>query len=266
MRPLRYFCILLFLAVLVFARQGLGREKTRITDIIPKDQSANKDKASIGLYVYVFELNRNRYSSVFDVLGDINDVPIEYKDFESFAGNGLVGCGGDTETWPRLAQILVDSKAELVRRTIVYISEDISDDVVLTVLDKSGSVSYRQGGSDDAGGIGLPAGNVSLRFNTQPLIGLKQIRKLNITPVYKAQTVPDKKQTSGKKQPALWEFPFSLISFDISLRPGQFVCIAPDPAKFPQAGPEAIGQMIFCSNKPKPVVRICLIACSLIND
>ncbi|PKL51063.1 MAG: hypothetical protein CVV39_00520 [Planctomycetes bacterium HGW-Planctomycetes-1] len=265
MNTLRYFYILLFLAVLVFARQGLGREKTRITDIIPKDSLLNEDKAATGLYLYVFELDRDKYPAVLDVLYDINDLPVEYVNLGSFAGNGLVSCGGDIETWTKLAQILVDSKAKPVKRTIAYINDGINDDIVLAVLDKPGSVSYRQSGSDSIG-IGLPAGNVSLRFNTKPLIGLKQIRRVSITPVYKAEIAPDKKQMSGKKQPVLWEFPFSLASLSVSLRPGQFVCIAANPANFPQQGPEAIGQMMFCSNKSKPVIRLCLVACSLIND
>lgn len=246
-------------------QRSQSREKTRITDLIPKDRSVNENKSAVGLYVYIFELDRDRYPSVLDGLYDINDLPVEYKDSGSFADNGLVSCGGDIITWATLAQILVDSKARVARRTITYISDGIEDDVVIAVLDKPSSVRYHQGGGSSIG-IGLPAGNISLRFSTTPVIGLKQIRRISVTPVYKAEIAPAKEQTSGKKQPVLWDFPFILTSLEVSLRPGQFVCIAADPANFPKEGPEAIGQMMFLADKPRPVTRFCLVACSLIND
>ncbi|MBU1518052.1 MAG: hypothetical protein KKI18_03955 [Planctomycetes bacterium] len=265
-KTLRYFFILLFLAMLVSGcRESQSRGKTRLADLIPKDRSASEDKSSVGLYVYVFELDRDKYPTVLEGLYDINDLPVEYKNSGSFAGNGLVSCGGDITTWAKLAQILVDSKARVAKRTITYISEGIDDDVVITALDKPSSARYHQGGGTSIG-IGLPAGKVSLRFNTKPVIGLKQIRRLSITPVYKAEITVDKKQTSGRAKPVLWEFPFSLTSLDVSLRPGQFVCIAPNPANFPQEGPEAVGQIMFWADKPRLVIRFCLVACSLIND
>jgi len=266
MKTLRYCCILLFLSVLLLGcKESQSRKKTRLTDLIPKDRSASTDKSTVGLYIYVFELDRDRYPLVLEGLYDVNDLPVEYDSSNSFAGNGFISGGGDITTWAKLAQILTDSQAKVAKRTITYISENISGDVVITSLDKPSSVRYHQGG-DASIGIGLPAGNVSLRLNTKPLIGLKQICRLNITPVYKAEIVSDKKQKSGKTQPMAWEFPFSSTSLNVPLRPGQFVYIAPNPTNFPQEGPAAVGQMIFCSDKPKPVIRFCLVACSLIND
>jgi hypothetical protein len=263
---LRYCYILLFLAVMLSGcTENRRKEKTSLADLIPKDDSASKDKSAVGLYIYVFELDMDKYPLVLEGLHDVNDLPVEYETSGSFAGNGFVSGGGDVTTWSKLAQIIVDSKARVAKRTITYISEGVDGDVVITALDKPGSVRYYQSG-DASIGIGLPAGNISLRFNTKPVIGLKQIRKLNITPVYKAEIVPDKKQKSGKVQSPAWEFPFSSISLNVSLRPGQFVYIAPNSADFSQEGPAATGQMMFYSNKPKPVVRFCLVAYSLIND
>ncbi|MDD5011689.1 MAG: hypothetical protein PHQ00_06160, partial [Phycisphaerae bacterium] len=103
MRTSQYFCVLLFFAVLVSGcQEGPGEEKTKIGDIIPKDRLL-EDKAAIGLYLYVFELDRDKYPAVLDVLYDINDLPVEYVNLGSFAGNGLVSCGGDIETWAKMA-------------------------------------------------------------------------------------------------------------------------------------------------------------------
>lgn len=256
----------MFLTILLSGcGESRSRKKINLTDLIPKDISASEDKSAVGLYVYVFELNSDRYPLVLEGLYDVNDLPVEYENFGSFTDNGFVSGGGDIISWTKLAQILTDSQARITKRTITYISANIDNDVVITVLNKPCPVRYQQGGNASIG-IGLPAGDVSLRFNAKPVIGLKQICRLNITPVYKAEIVTDKEQNNGKMQPALWEFPFSLTSLNALLRPGQFVYIAPDPANFPQEGPEAIGQIIFCSNKPKSVVRFCLVACSLIND
>jgi len=241
------------------------REKVKLVDLIPKDSSENKENSTVGLYVYVYQIDRDKYPSVQQKLNQAADLSVEYEDSKSFSSNGLIGGGGDINAWVKLAQVLTDAQAAIIKRTITYISDNTNDDIVITELTEPGSVRCYSDG-DTSAGMGLSAGTVWLRINSKPLIGLKQSRRINITPIYKAEAISDEKiKSSSPKNPA-WELPFSSTSLNVSLRPGQFVFIAPDAANFPQEGLPLIGQMIFCADKPKPVVRFCLVACSLIND
>jgi hypothetical protein len=263
---LRYCSILLLLTVLLSGctEKQAGektREKVKLADLIPKDSSGSKENSTVGLYVYVYQIDRDNYPSVQQELSQAADLPVEYEDSKSFSSNGLIGGGGDINTWAKLAQVLTDAQAAIIKRTITYISDNTDDDILITELTEPGSVRCYSGG-DTSAGMGLPAGTVWLRINSKPLIGLKQSRRINIMPIYKAEAISNDK---NPKNPT-WEFPFSSTSLKVPLRPGQFVFIAPDAANFPQEGLPLIGKMIFCADKPKPVVRFCLVACSLIND
>jgi len=268
---LRYCSILLFLAMLVSGctgRQSWKKswEKTQVKDLLPEDRYGDKNSSIINLYIYVFEIDKEKYPLVLNAIKDVNNLPVKYKDSGSFLSNGLIGGGGNRTTWAKFSQVLSKAQVRMTKRTSFYMNENMDNDIVIAELAQPGSICYRSGGGVSAG-IGLPAGTVALRLNAKPLIGLKQICGLDITPVYKTNIAADKNKKAQKNSG--WEFVFDEIAINVPIRPGQFVCIAPDTAGFSSrfiGSPPAAGEMIFCSAKPKPVVRLCLVACSLINN
>ncbi len=268
MKILRYCSILLLLAVLLpGSAEGIGWKKpfnkVKISDLAPKDHSGDAKNSIVNVCVYVFELDRDQYPSVLAGLGEANDLSVKYEDSGSFFGNGLVSGGGDRDTWRKFAQILTDAQARMIKRVNLYMNQNIDNDVAIIDMEEPGNVCYRSG-KDTSAEIGFPAGTVWLRINAKSLIGLKQICGLDITPIYKARMISDKNR---KEQESFgWEFIFGSTAINVPVWPGQFVCIAPNTANFPLEGLPITGKMMFCSDKPKPVIRFCLIACSLIND
>jgi hypothetical protein len=237
--------------------------KAQAGDLLPEDSYGDKKSSIIGLYIYVFEFDKGKYPSVLNAIGDLNDLPVKYKNSGSFLNNGLIGGGGNRIDWVKFSQVLSKAQVKITKRISLYVNENIDNDVAIIDFQEPGAICCRSG-KDISAGIGLPAGTVALRINVKSLIGLKQVCGLNIIPVYKTIAAPD---SNGKEQGnSGWEFVFDEIAMNVPIRPGQFVCIAPDTAHFPQQGLPLTGEMIFCSAKPKPVVRFCLVACSLIND
>ena len=260
MKILRYISILPVLALILAGcgeKQNMRLKEIEFSDLLPKEHKLRTDKTVVSLFVYMFEIDKNKYPQVLDGLKEANDLSVKYYDWNNFAANGLVSGGGDMNTWGILAKNLADADALVAKRTSVLMDLNSSEEIEIAELTQPGSVSYCT--ADKAWAeIGLPKGSVVLEISTKSLIGLKQSCKLEIKPVYKTAD----RKISG------WEFAFDSIAVSAAVRPGQFVFLAPDTENVDvpeQTTGSVTGKMIFCSVNGRPVVRFCLIACGLIN-
>jgi hypothetical protein len=269
MRILPYCCVLLFLSILLpgcYQNKKLT-DKVHVQDLMPQNPVSDSNTPSIGLDIYVFQFDKDNYPAAFDGLGEANDFTIKYNDVASFAANGFICGGGDSDTWARLAQVLTQAHSTITTRSAVYINFNTDKDVFIAQQSEPVFVSYHSD-SNALAGIGLPPGNISFRLNAAPSANLKQICNLSIKPVYlssaDAGSAPDKTLKEQKNPPG--EFVFDSAAINVALRPGQFVYIAPDIENFPRDGSSVAGLLTFCSYAPKPVIRLCVITCGRIND
>jgi hypothetical protein len=274
MRILPYCCVLLFLSILLPGcyQNKKPTDKVRIQDLMPQNPAADSNTSAVGLYIYVFQFDRENYPAALNGLGEVNDFTIKYSDVSSFAANGFICGGGNSDTWARLAQIFTQAQSITTKRFIVYINFNTNQDVLIAQQSEPVFVSYHSD-SNALAGIGLPGGDISFRLNAAPTI-LKQICNLSIKPVYLyrsdriaadiADSTPDKTLKEQKTPPG--EFIFDSAAINVPLRPGQFVYIAPDIDNFPRDSSAVAGLLMFCSDTPKPVIRLCIIACGRIND
>jgi hypothetical protein len=268
MRILPYCCVLLFLSILL---PGCNQNKKptdniQIQDLMPQNPVADSNTSAVGLYIYVFQFDKDNYSAVLDSLGEANDFAIKYSDAASFAANGFICGRGDSDTWARLAQIFTLAHSTITKRSIVYINFNTDEDIFMAQQSEPVFVSYHSAGNALAG-IGLPSGDISLRLNAAPTI-LRQICSLSIKPVYLPRADAGSAPDTTLKEPIIppGEFVFDSAAINVPLRPGQFVYIAPDIDNFPRDGSAVAGLLTFCSDVPKPVIRLCVITCSRIND
>ena len=244
----------------------------RYQDLIPKENRQPTDKAVIGLYIIVFELDKDKYPQVLQGLNEVNDLPVGYEDRNNFSANGLVSGGGDRKTWIKLAKILAEAEVRIIKRVSALIDENSSDDIEIAESAEPRTIRYQTADKAQAG-IGLPQGTISLHIDTKSLIGLKQVCKLGITPVFKTKIADNASEAQKKDN---WKFTLDSIAVNAPVRPGQFVFLSPDTENFPRQGLPVAGEMIFCSKRaaaswaatdePKIIIRFCLIAGSLIND
>jgi hypothetical protein len=274
MRILPYCCVLLFFSILLPGcyQNKKPLDNIRVQDLFPQNPAGDSNTSAVGLYIYEFQFDKENYPAAFDGLGEANDFTIKYGDVASFAANGFICGGGDSDTWTRLAQILTQVQSTITKRSIVYINFNTDHDVFIAQQSEPVFVSYHSD-SNALAGIGLPPGDISLRLNAAPTI-LKQICNLSIKPVYLsrsdrvaadiADSTPDK--TLKEQKTSTDEFVFDSAAINVALRPGQFVYIAPDIDNFPRDGSSVAGLLMFCSDIPKPVIRLCIITCGRIND
>ena len=274
MKILPYCCVLLFLSILLpgcYQNKKLT-DKVHVQDLLPQNPAADSNTSAIGLYIYVFQFDKENYPAALDGLGEANDFTIKYRDVASFAANGFICGGGDSDTWARLAQIFTQAHSTITKRSIVYINFNTDQDVFITQQSEPVFVSYHSD-SNALAGIGLPPGDIVLRLNAAPTI-LKQICNLSIKPVYLsrsdriaadiADSTPDKTLKEQKTHTS--EFVFDSAAINVPLRPGQFIYIAPDIDNFPRNGSAIASLLMFCSDMPKPIIRLCIITCGRIND
>jgi hypothetical protein len=268
MRILPYCCVLLFLSILL---PGCNQNKkpsdnVRIQDLMPQNSVSDSNTSAVGLYIYIFQFDKENYPAAFDGLGEANDFTIKYNDAGSFAANGFLCGRGDSDTWARLAQVLTQAQSTITKRSVVYINFNTDQDIFIAQQSEPVFVSYHSAGNALAG-IGLPGGDIALRLNAAPTI-LRQICSLSIKPVYlsraDAGSASDKSPKEQKSSSG--EFIFASAAINVPLRPGQFVYIAPDIENFPRDGSSVAGLLTFCSDVPKPVIRLCVITCGRIND
>ena len=159
------------------------------------------------------------------LIAQTGTIDVKYGDADAFLANGLISCAGDRISWQKIGQLLSQSQPEIKRRISLLVTENMTDDVVISENLQPVSVVYLSEGTTT--GIGFGTGRIVLRIKVSPLIGLRQICRLDITPVYKAgseQTT--KKRPAGRKS---YEFTFDSAALNVRLRPGQFLLHCPCP-------------------------------------
>lgn len=261
MKILRYYSILFFVVLLAGCGENQNIKNLRFGDLAPKGKWQATDKTTISLSIYLFEMSEDKYPKVMAELNEANDVPIDYEDSENFMANGLISGGGNKKTWAKIAKALIAAKVRIAKQITILMDENTSENIEIVQLPQQTSIDYRT--ADNAwAGIGLPQGSILLKLSTESIIGLKQVCKINVTPVYETKLEQNKSQ--GRKK-TNWQYAFDSTAVSATVRRGQFIFLAPETENNPQNGP-LVGKIMFCNETEKPVVRFCLIICGLIND
>lgn len=234
----------------------------KASELISQQQPSENKTMTVSMYIYLFEIRADKLTEIQEQISRTDTLPVKYNDPAAFSANGLVGCAGDRISWQKIAQLLAQSQPEIKKRINLLITENIPDDIIIAETPQPVSVIYR---SDSAtAGIGFDAGQIVLRIKAEPLIGLRQFCRLDITPVYRTGVAQNtKRQPFGRDN---YEFAFESAALNVCLRPGQFVLLAPAIAQSQQIGTQTIGDYLFYPQSPQNTANLCLIACSLINN
>ena len=217
---------------------------------------------TVGLNIYVFHIQADKLTEIQELIAQTSTIGVKYSDPDAFLANGLMSCAGDRTSWQKIGQSLSQSQPEIKERIGLLVAENMTDDVIISETLRPVSVVYLSEGTTT--GIGFGTGQIVLRINATPLIGLRQICGLDITPVYKTGS-----KQKAEKRPVGWknyEFVFDSAALNVRLRPGQFLLIAPAQAEAQQADTQIIGDVMFYPEGSENTVNLCIIACGFIND
>ena len=217
---------------------------------------------TVGLNIYVFHIQADRLTELRELIVQTSTIGVKYSDPDAFLANGLMSCAGDRVSWQKIGQLLSQSQPRIKKRIGLLVAENMTDDIVLSETLQPVSVVYFSEGTTT--GIGFGTGRIVLRIKATPLIGLRQICRLDITPVYKTSS---KQKT--EKRPAdrkNYEFVFDSTTLNVRFQPGQFLLIAPLQAEAQKADTQTIGNAMFYPEGPENTAGLCIIACSLVNN
>jgi hypothetical protein len=222
-----------------------------------------KDKyMTVGLNVYVFHIQADKLTELQELIAQTDTISVEYSDPDAFLANGLTSCAGDRTSWQKIGQLLSQSQPQIKKRIGLLAAENMTDDVVISETSQPVSVVYLSEGTTT--GIGFGAGRIVLRIKVTPLIGLRQICRLDITPVYKIGSEQKiKNQPIDRKS---YGFVFDSAALNVRFQPGQFLLIAPALTETQQTDTQTVGNAMFYPKGPENTAGLCIIACSLINN
>jgi len=264
LEDMRNFCSI-FIVVFAFLagcenskQSGLNVQKdVTVGELIASQQIEQPKVKTVALDIYTFQIDSVRLPEIQNLICQTKTLPIAYNTKDSFSLNGLIACGGDKNDWQKISKPIFKSTPRIAKSISLYSVEDISDDVAITRISQPESILY-YAGQNKAAGIGLDGGQITLRIKTDSVIGLRQVCKVDITPIYKGIKSPAN-QDGG-------EFVFESAQVVCRLGVGQFVLIAPATVRAGQGENRTLGDVICYPQKPGKTVNVYLINCNSIKE
>ncbi len=233
----------------------------KASELISQQQLPENKAMTVGLYIYLFHIRADKLPEIQEQISRTDTLSVKHNDPAAFLTNGLIGCAGDRISWQKIAQLLTQSQPEIKERINLLINENMPNDIVIAESPQPVSVIYHSGSA--TAGIGFDAGRTALRIKVEPLIGLRQFCRLDVTPLYRTSVRQrTKKLPVGQDN---YEFAFESAAFSARLQPGQFVLLAPAQMRTDQTGTQTLADLMFYSQSPQNTANLCLIACGLIN-
>ncbi len=234
----------------------------KASELISKQQLPENKTITVGLYIYLLRIQTDKLMELGEQISRTEALPLIHDDFAAFSANGFAGCAGDRISWQKIAPLLAQSQPQIKKRINLLIAENIADDIVIAELSRPVSVTYRSGST--TAGIGFDAGRMVLRIKAEPLIGLRQVCRLNITPVYIIGA--ERKTKKWFADRANHELAFESAALNARLQPGQFVLLAPSQMRTDRTDIQILSDLVFYSQCPQHTANLYLIACSMINS
>jgi hypothetical protein len=266
---MKRYCVIFF-AVFVFflgcenSKQSRPNVQKDITfgELIADQQIEQTKVKTVALDIYTFQIDSARLPEIQNLICQTKTLPIAYNTKDTFSLNGLISCAGDKNDWQKISRPIFQSTPRVAKSTSLYAVEDVNDDVAITQIPQQESILYYTGQNKTAG-MGLDGGQIMLRIKTSSVIGLLQVCKIDIMPVYKAGF---SRETKSPANPSGGEFIFESAQVVCRLGIGQFVLIAPATVRAEQGENRTLGDVICYPQKLKKTVNVYLINCNSIKE
>ena len=267
MNTKKSICLLAILFSISFLSDCTGSPRKpwrniKAAELISPQQLPEDKSMTVDLHIHLFRIQTNKLPQIQNQIGQTDTLPVKYDDPNAFLANGLISCAGDRASWQKIAQLVALAQPQTIKHINILMTENIAEDVVIAEANQPVSIAYRS--SDTTAGIGFGAGQTILRIKASSLIGLREVCRLDITPVYRtAAAQKTKKRSAGREN---YESVFESATLNVHLQPGQFVLLAPTQALTDPNTAQTIGDILFSSQNPQKTVNLCIIACNLINS
>lgn len=253
-----------FPAVLLLSMAGCHEpepiwEEMKITDLKPASGSGNSGKLkTVSFDVHKIEFAAGQLENLNKIYEDLQSSVILLNSPAGFKKNLFRAGLGREKAWRRLNRIYTEFGGEVISSLSYLINLDQPNYIPATFMDSQKDVFYYSS-EDNLKGVTIGRGNLSFQITASQIPDTKSFCRLSVVPAFP-------QRNSGN--PSVSEFDisddviFSSVGFHIRISPGDFILIGPReyiPHQY------TLPAVLFCSQKPEPVVRIFLILCKQIN-
>jgi hypothetical protein len=215
--------------------------------------------------------NVEKLDSLWNVLSSKS---IWMSSYKAFRENSLRVRSGRIENWRQIQSLLTEAGAQVASTTTLMLNDSDPTDWPLVNLPTARAISFIDESLLEQK-ANLGPGQFVLRLRTEPIPGLRGVRKLVAYPVHKpplGSAIPELQEKLKES-----EFIFSAACFGFQMGPGDLIVLAPDQYTGEQLSLGGLlfnkaERMVFLNPATRqvptqePAVRVFIIVCTGIKD
>jgi hypothetical protein len=225
-------------------------ESIKIGDIAPKAGAARKPQflTTAAIDVHTFDLPAENVGKLDDLWEILSTKSIWMTSYNAFRQNSFRVRSGRIEAWQRIADLLTKAGAQRIGTSTLMVNDTDPTDWSIMSSPSPGTISF----ADESllrQEVNLGAGRLVLRLRTEPIPGVRGVRRLIAYPAHSlpvSSGIPEL-QAQIKQN----EFTFSAAAFAAQMGPGDLLVLAPTEYTGERL---TLGGLFF--NKPEPVTFI----------
>ena len=210
----------------------------------------------ITFHVLLFEMPAENSYLIEQIFGGLYQRPIHFVDYGMFQANALLVGFGRTDMWNRVAQKLIQGKAEKMIVGTLIIFDEIGENIAAVPVSHEQTIFYTDA-ENNLVGHSLLDGFLVWNIRARPFGSVGGVAQVNIEPVFRSGMDILFARVGEKNKPDTNEFAFA--GFDLQMTIGDFVILG--PAEY-QSDQITLSSLFFTPQKDEPVIRFYLIVCT----
>ena len=252
------------------------QDGVKIRDIAPKASAARQAQflVTAAIDVHAFDLPAENVGKLDDLWEALSTKSIWMTSYNAFRQNSFRVRSGRIEAWQRIVDLLVKAGAQNVGTATLMVNDDDPTDWPVLNSPGPGAVSFIDEGLLPQK-VNLGPGRLVLRLRTEPVPGVRGVRKLIAYPVHSLPVSSAIRELQEKLKEN--DFTFKSAAFAAQMGPGDLIVLAPGEYTGERL---SLGGLFFNKAEPVmffnpasqqlpkqgPAVRVLILVCMGIKD
>jgi hypothetical protein len=230
----------------------------KITDLASKNPEQIPPQTTFN--VFLFEMPAENSYLIEQIFGGLYQRPIHFADYGMFEANALLAGFGRPGMWERIAQKLVQGKAEKVMMSALIIFDEIGEDIAAVPINSEQTIFYTDA-ENSVIGRSLSDGVLVWNIRSRPISSVRGVAQVQIEPVSRRSIDMVLARMGKKVSEDKNEFAFA--GFELQMSMGDFVLLGPSEY---QSDRITLSSLFFTVQRDKPVIRLYLIVCAGVGN
>lgn len=214
----------------------------------------------ITFHVLLFEMPAENSYLLEEMFGGLYQRTLHFVDYGMFKANALLAGFGRADMWNRVAQKLIQGRAQKMIVGTLIIFDEIGEDIAAVPVSQEQTIFYTDA-ENNLVGHSLLDGVLVWNVRARPISSVGGVAQVNIEPVFRSSMDMLLAQMGKKNKPDTNEFAFA--GFDLQMTIGDFVLLG--PAEY-QSDQITLSSLFFTPQRDEPVIRLYLIVCTGVGN